>query len=278
MTAPMTNATLRAGIFGWPVEHSKSPRLHGHWLARYGIDGAYVHLPASPEAFPGQVRRLAAEGWRGANVTIPHKEAALALADEASERARAIGAANTLVFENGRIHADNTDAFGFIESLKDGGSFPASLPAAILGAGGAARAVIWALLDAGVPEVRLTNRTRARADALAGAFGVRVRVVPWGDRSAAVAGAGIVVNTTSLGMKGQPPLEIDLLGAAEGAVATDAVYTPLMTPFLVAAEKAGLRPVDGLGMLLHQARPGFAAWFGVEPEVDEALRAAVLAL
>ncbi len=273
----MTGPALRAGILGWPVEHSKSPRLHRFWLARHGIDGAYVHLPAPPEAFADTVRRLAAEGWRGANVTIPHKEAALALADEATDRARAIGAANTLVFDGGRIRADNTDAFGFAENLEAAGGFPAERPALVLGAGGAARAVIQALIDAGVPEIRLTNRTRDRAEALADAFGPRVRVVDWDTRNDAVSGAGLIVNTTSLGMSGQPPLEIDLSGVAPGAVVTDIVYAPLVTPLLAAAEAAGLRTVDGLGMLLHQARPGFAAWFGIEPEVDDALRVAMLA-
>ena len=273
----MIATPLRAGVIGWPIEHSKSPRLHGFWLARHGIDGEYTRRAVRPGRLEADLHALIAEGWRGANVTIPHKEAALALADEATPRARAIGAANTLVFRDGRIHADNTDAFGFIESLKEAGGPPADRPAAVFGAGGAARAVIWALLDAGLPEIRLTNRTSARAEALAEAFGDRVRVVPWENRNAAIADAGALVNATSLGMTGAPPLEVDLTSAAPDAVAADIVYTPLVTPFLAAAAARGLRAVDGLGMLLHQGRPGFAAWFGVDPEVDEALRAAMLA-
>ena len=274
----MTDAKLKAGVFGWPVEHSKSPRLHGHWLKRYGVDGAYVHLPAEPDAFKTEVRRLAAAGWRGANVTIPHKEAALALADRMSDRARAIGAANTLIFENGEIAADNTDGYGFIENLRAGApTWRPDRPAAILGAGGASRAIIWSLIEAGAPAIRLSNRTRARAEALSDEFGPKVSVIEWDNRADALADAGLIVNTTSLGMKGQPPLELEFNAAPDDAVATDIVYTPLITPFLEQAEARGLTIVDGLGMLLHQARPGFEAWFGAAPEVDEELRALMLA-
>lgn len=270
----------RAGVMGWPVKHSRSPRLHGYWLKKYGIAGSYTHVPTPPEDFAAALKRLVDEGWRGANVTIPHKEAALALADEATERARAIGAANTLLIgDDGRIRADNTDAFGFIENLKElaGACWDREKPALVLGAGGAARAVIHALLEEGAPEVRLANRTAARAEALAEAFGARVRVIDWPMAETVLPGAGLIVNTTSLGMAGQPPLTLDLLGADDAAVATDIVYTPLITPFLAAAAARGLKTVDGLGMLLHQGRPGFAAWFGVDPKVDEGLRAAMLA-
>lgn len=278
MTEPAPR--LRAGVAGWPVAHSKSPRLHGFWLRKYGIEGEYTHIPVPPEEFAPMMRRLAAEGWRGANVTIPHKEAALALADAATDRARAIGAANTLVFgPDGTIHADNTDAFGFIENLRASAAdrWRPGGPALVLGAGGASRAVLHALLEAGAPEIRLSNRTEPRAVALARTFGPKVRVVPWAEAGAAASGAGLIVNTTSLGMAGAPPLDLDLSAAAPEAVATDLVYTPLMTPFLTAASARGLAVVDGLGMLLHQGRPGFAAWFGVEPEVDAALRAEMLA-
>ena len=274
----MSGDIPRAGIFGWPVGHSKSPRLHGHWLARYGLAGDYTRLPAAPEEFGAEVRRILAEGWRGGNVTIPHKEAALALADEATPRARAIGAANTLIFRDGCIHADNTDGFGFIENLRAGApGIRFDHPAAVLGAGGGARAIVWTLIEEGAPEVRLTNRTRARAERLAEEFGPKVRVVDWDNREAAINGAGLLVNTTSLGMEGQPPLEINLSGACADAVATDIVYTPLVTPFLEAARAQGLAIVDGLGMLLHQGRPGFEAWFGVAPEVDDELREVMLA-
>ena len=273
----MTESTLKAGVFGWPIEHSKSPRLHGHWLKRYGIEGTYAHLPSKPEDFAADVRRLVADGWRGANVTLPHKEAALALADIRTDRAMAIGAANTLVFGPDGVTADNTDGFGFIENLRSEPTWRPNRPAAVLGAGGAARAIVWSLIEAGAPEVRLMNRTRARAEALRVAFGARVRVCEWERRDAALADVGLIVNTTSLGMAGQPPLEIDLTKAADDATATDIVYTPLITPFLSQARERGLPIVDGLGMLLHQARPGFEAWFGVPPEVDETLRALMLA-
>ncbi|MEL7465580.1 MAG: shikimate dehydrogenase [Pseudomonadota bacterium] len=273
----MSEKILRAGVFGWPVEHSKSPKLHGFWLNRYGVDGSYVLLPARPEDFESEVRRLAAAGWRGANVTIPHKEAALSLADRATDRARAIGAANTLIFDEGEIVADNTDGFGFIENVRAGSPWRSDRPAAILGAGGAARAIIWSLIEAGAPEIRLTNRTRDRAMRLADELRPKVRIIDWDDRASGLDGAGLIVNTTSLGMTGQPPLELDLSVAPPDAVATDIVYTPLITPFLTAARARDLPVVDGLGMLLHQARPGFEAWFGVAPEVDDALREVILA-
>lgn len=271
--------TLRAGVIGWPVEHSKSPRLHGYWLRQHGVDGDYTHVPAPPETFAETVARLRAKGWRGANVTIPHKEAALALADRTTDRARAIGAANTLVFSAEGIEADNTDAFGFTENLAQsaGAAWRRDGVAVVLGAGGAARAAVWALLDAGAAEVRIVNRTLARAEALAADLGPGVAPHEWTDIAAALKGAHLVANTTSLGMKGQPPLEIDLSPTAPGAVATDAVYTPLDTPFLQTAAAAGLTTVDGLGMLLHQARPGFQAWFGPAPQVDADLRALMLA-
>lgn len=267
-----------AGVMGWPVGHSRSPALHGHWLRRHGLRGAYVALATPPEAFDAALRGLVALGFAGANVTIPHKERALALADVATARARRIGAANTLVVRDGAVEADNTDGFGFIENLRqrapdwraDAG------PALVLGAGGAARAVVAALLDAGAPGVRLVNRTRDRAEALAAALGGPVTVLDWAQAAAAADGAATLVNTTSLGMAGQPPLEVSLDAAPPGALATDIVYVPLETPFLARAAARGLRTVDGLGMLLHQARPGFEAWFGVAPEVDDALRRAVL--
>ena len=273
-------AHKQAGVMGWPVKHSKSPRLHGYWLERYGISGSYDHVETSPEDFEACLRGLVSASWRGVNVTIPHKEAALALADTASDTASAIGAANTLVFRpDGTIHADNTDGFGFLENLRHGAGteWDPQTPAVVLGAGGAARAIIHGLINAGAPEIRLTNRTMARAEALAAHFGPKVQVVPWDDAAASLAGAGLVVNTTSLGMTGGPPLDLDLSGAERGTVATDIVYTSLMTDFLRTAADKGLVTVDGLGMLLHQARPGFEAWFGIAPEVDDALRDRMLA-
>ena len=270
---------LKAGVIGWPVEHSKSPLMHGYWLEQQGVSGAYARVPARPEDFAATVRRLMAEGWRGANVTIPHKETALALADEASDTARAIGAANTLVFDDGRIKADNTDGFGFTENLVDRarGAWRATGPAVIFGAGRAARAIIHALILAGASEIRLMNRTRSRAKALADAFGSKVSVLDWSDPAAALGDAALIVNTTSLGMAGQPPLQIDFAAAPSDAVATDIVYTPLETPFLKSAAARGLVTVDGLGMLIHQGRPGFEAWFGKAPVADDKLRGLLLA-
>lgn len=267
-----------AAVLGWPIGHSRSPALHGHWLARYGIPGAYVPLAVAPEQAEAALRALPALGFVGANVTLPHKELALRIADTATERARRIGAANTLVVRDGALHADNSDGFGFMENVKAAApGWNRARPALVLGAGGAARAVLDALLAEGVPEIRLANRSADRAMALAEAFGARVTPVAWGEAEAAAAGAGLIVNTTSLGMTGQPPLDFTFAEADPAAIANDLVYAPLRTGFLAAAEARGLTAVDGLGMLLHQARPGFAAWFGREPEVDAALRAAVLA-
>lgn len=270
---------LKAGVIGWPIKHSKSPILHGHWLKRYGIDGKYTAIALSPEEFEKGIRDLQKQGFRGANVTIPHKETALALADQVTDRAALIGAANTLHFHaDGTIGADNTDGYGFIQNLRQKAPKwdPSAGPALVLGAGGAARAVISALLDAGVPTIRLTNRTKIRAENLADHFGARVEVIEWHLASEAVDGAMTIVNTTSLGMEGQPELKINLDAAASGALATDIVYTPLITPFLELASAKGLQTVDGLGMLLHQAVPGFDVWFGQTPEVDDELRQVVL--
>ena len=269
-----------AGVLGWPVSHSKSPRLHGYWLERHGIDGAYLPLPVAPENFAQAVRALVDLGFRGANVTVPHKEEALALAlaDEADDNAKRIGAANTLIFRDGKVLARNTDGFGFLANLEQGApGWQPEAPALVLGAGGAARAVIVALLDSGCRELRLCNRTAARAEVLRDTFSGSVRVVPWEEREAALTDLGLLVNTTSLGMEGQPPLSLDLARLPASAVVNDLVYAPLETPLLAAARRQGNPAVDGLGMLLHQARPGFEAWFGVRPEVDAALRDFVLA-
>ena len=269
--------SVLAGVIGDPIGHSRSPRLHGHWLARYGIDGHYVPLRVSAADLDDTLRLLPRLGFAGINVTIPHKEAVFARADVVTDRARAVGAANTLVFRDGRIHADNTDGVGFIENLRQGApDWRADRPVLVLGAGGAARGIVDALLSSGVPQVTLANRTTARADALAAEFGPSVSVVPWEAISTAMGTQGLLVNTTSLGMAGQPPLALDLEPLPRDALVTDIVYTPLETPLLQAARARGNPVVDGLGMLLHQAVPGFAAWFGTTPEVDDALRRAVL--
>ncbi len=268
-----------AGVMGWPVGHSKSPRLHGWWLNHYGIDGAYIPLGVPPERFEQAVRALPALGFAGCNVTVPHKEAALRAMDHLSPEARRIGAVNTVVVRpDGSLEGRNTDGFGFLANLRQGCPSwqPSAGPALVLGAGGAARAVIVALLDAGVPELRLTNRTRARAEDLAAELGGPITVVDWDERTAALEGCDLLANTTSLGMTGQPPLEMALGPLPAGALVTDIVYAPLMTSLLTAAAARGNPVVDGLGMLLHQARPGFEAWFGRLPEVTDELRAFVL--
>jgi shikimate dehydrogenase len=269
-----------AAVVGWPIGHSRSPRVHGYWLRKYGIRGHYIPIGLRPENFEPGIRALPRLGFAGANVTLPYKETILHLASSISDRAALIGAANTISFRpDGSIHADNTDGYGFIENLVQGAPDwePRSGPALVLGAGGAAKAVVSALLKAGVPELRLANRTRQRAQNIAELYGAKVVVVDWIAISQAASGARTIVNTTSLGMTGQPPLNLSLQHAPSDALVTDIVYQPLVTPLLEQARARGLRTVDGLGMLLHQAVPGFQQWFGVRPEVDEALRRAVLA-
>ncbi len=268
-----------AGVIGHPVAHSKSPTLHGHWLKSYGLAGHYIPMDVAPDDLEVVLRSLPKAGFVGANVTVPHKEAALRLADGVSDRAKKIGAANTLVFrEDGTIHADNTDGYGFMENLRSGAPdwTPGDGPAVVFGAGGAARAVLQALVEAGVPKIMLTNRTRARADKLKDEFGQTITVVDWVQAGNVIEDAELVVNTTSLGMQGQHELRVPLDGLQPGAVVTDLVYAPLKTHLLQTAEEAGCTVVDGLGMLLHQAVPGFESWFGVRPEVNLDLRAAVL--
>jgi shikimate dehydrogenase len=266
-----------AGLIGWPVSHSRSPRLHGYWLAEHGIDGAYVPLPVAPEKLEPAVRGLAAAGLAGVNVTIPHKQAVLLLCDRVDDTARRIGAVNLLVFGEDGIAGSNTDSFGFMANLKAAApAWNAAAPAVLLGAGGGARAVAVGLIDAGVPELRLANRNRARAEQLAAELGGAVTVLAWEERAAALAGAGLVVNSTSLGMGGQPPLDLALDDLPGDAVVADLVYSPLETALLAAARARGCVGVDGLGMLLHQARPCFAAWFGPDPQVTEDLRVFVL--
>jgi shikimate dehydrogenase len=276
----LSGATRLAGIMGWPVAHSLSPRLHGHWLRRHGIDGAYVPLPVPPDHLEQALRALPALGFAGVNLTIPHKEPAVSLVDGLSPAAARIGAVNTVVVEpDGALSGDNTDGFGFVAALSDSGlGWRADVgPAVLLGAGGAARAIAGALIDAGAPEVRLLNRTLERGRTLAGELGGPIRAIEWAKRAAALDGAALLVNTTSLGMHGQPPLVLALDTLPRTALVTDVVYTPLITALLAVARARGNPVVDGLGMLLHQARPGFRAWFGLDPVVDEDLRVAVLA-
>ena len=268
-----------AGVIGSPISHSRSPQMHGHWLRTYGIKGFYVPLHVDAANLRDVLRTLPKMGFVGANVTIPHKEAVLEIADHVTDRATLIGAANTLIFlEDGTIHADNTDGYGFMENLRSGAPNwkPESGAAAVIGAGGAARAVIVALLDAGVPEILLSNRTRIRAERLRSDFGARVSVIDWVQIGNMIENAALLVNTSSLGMVGKPEMRIPLDGLNPSTVVTDLVYTPLRTKLLEVAEAKGCVTVDGLGMLLHQGVPGFERWFGTRPTVDEATRAAVL--
>lgn len=268
-----------AGVIGSPIAHSKSPRLHGYWLKRYGLRGHYVPLDIAHADLENALRTMPKLGFVGANVTIPHKEAVLGIADVISDRASLIGAANTLIFQaNGKIHADNTDGVGFIENLRHNapGWQPDGGPAAIIGAGGAARAVVAALIDAGTKEIRITNRTRARSDGLRAEFGNRIEVFDWVSSGNAIEGAATVVNTSSLGMSGSAEFRVPLDGLRSDAVVNDLVYTPLETEFLRKAADHGCTIVDGLGMLLYQAAPGFERWFGIRPEVDDETRRIVL--
>jgi len=285
MTAT-SSPRLRAGVMGWPVAHSLSPVLHGHWLKRYGIDGSYEAFPVRPEDLAEAISGLRRDGLRGTNLTVPHKEVAMALADNVDETAQRIGAVNTLFMTpDGTLNATNTDAYGLIENIR--AAAPDALegrfggkPVVILGAGGAARAAVVGLADIGVSEIRIVNRTVARAESLAGIVSdqdVVVRALDWEKRDEALAGAGLLVNTTTLGMEGQAPLHINLDSLSEAAVVNDIVYAPLETELLSAARARGNPAVDGLGMLLHQARAGFREWFGVDPEVDDDLRNDVLA-
>lgn len=267
-----------AGVIGHPINHSKSPALHGYWLRSLGIKGHYIPMDITADDLANTLISLPKMGFTGVNVTIPHKEAVLALADIVTDRAAKIGAANTITFQGGKIHADNTDGIGFMANLRQFAPnwTPQGGPAAVIGAGGAARAVIWALLDAGVPEIRLSNRTQARAQALGDVFGPRIRVFDWLDTPKMLGDAHTVVNATSIGMAEKDAAPFDLGALNPKALVTDLVYNPLKTQFLTQAEARGCQIVDGLGMLLHQAAPGFQRWFEQMPIVDQAARDAVL--
>lgn len=268
-----------AGVLGNPIAQSKSPKLHKHWLRKYGLPGDYVPLHVTEGNLEAVLRAMPRMGFVGANVTLPHKIAAMRIADQVSDRATLVGAANTLTFrDDGTIYADNTDGYGFIANLKQNAPEwnPKAGPAVILGAGGASRAIIVALADAGVSEILLSNRTRPKADALRAEFGSRIRVVDWVQAGNVLEEAATVINATSLGMVGQAELRVPLDGLRKGTLVTDIVYSPLRTKLLEDAQAMGCVTVDGLGMLLHQGVPGFERWFGVRPEVDDDTRRAVL--
>ncbi|MCJ2080553.1 shikimate dehydrogenase [Methylobacterium sp. J-090] len=272
----------KAFVVGHPIAHSRSPLIHGHWLAAHGIAGTYERIDVAPEAFAEFLKTLREKGFAGGNVTIPHKEAAFARVDELTPRAKTIGAVNTVFFDaDGRLWGDNTDAPGFIAHLdqslgadrldRTGGT------AVVLGAGGAARAIVVGLLERGLTRIQVANRTRARAEALVALDPQRVAALDWADLPTALSGAGLLVNTTSLGMAGHGVLDLDLTPLPASASVADIVYAPLETPLLATARARGLAAVDGLGMLLHQAVPGFERWFGVRPAVTPALRDRIVA-
>lgn len=271
--------TSRACVIGWPVSHSRSPAIHGYWLEQHGIDGQYGKVAVEPGHLVDFIKRVRDGVYAGCNLTVPHKEQVLKHVDKVHRAASEIGAANTLWMEGGVLHATNTDAHGFLANLDEGapGWDSDARSALLLGAGGAARAVIYALQERGFKTLHLVNRTRSRADELAGEFGAGIQVHDWNARDELCESVNLVVNTTTLGMTSSPPLKLDLGKADPETVVTDLVYAPLSTPLLQQAKEKNLRSVDGLGMLLHQAVPGFEKWFGVRPEVTAELRALVVA-
>lgn len=269
----------RACVIGWPIAHSRSPLIHGYWLQHHGIAGAYDKQAVTPDDFPQFLRALPSLGFVGANVTVPHKEAAFDLVDHADNAAQSVGAVNTIWFEGERMIGANTDVHGFLANLDAAapGWDASREKAAVIGAGGAARAIIKGLLDRGFTSIHLSNRTEARAQELADRFGPRITCADWDLRAAMLADCSLLVNTTTLGMSGAPTLDLDLSALPASATVNDIVYAPLETELLARARQRGLRIVDGLGMLLHQAAPGFERWFGIAPEVTPELRAHVLA-
>ena len=275
----LTGKAKLAGAIGWPISHSLSPRLHGYWIEKHKIDAAYLPLGVAPKNLTEVVGSLAKMGFAGVNLTVPHKEAAMNLVDQVEDMARRVGAVNTIVVNDDHsLTGSNTDGFGFITYLQ--ATVPswsaAAGPAVVLGAGGAARGICAALLDAGVPELRLINRTRQRAEQLATDIGGAFAICGWEARANALIDAALLVNTTTLGMAGGEVLDIELINLPVTAPVYDIVYVPLRTPLLARAIERGHPAIDGLGMLLHQARPGFASWFGIDPDVTDELRTFVL--
>ncbi len=264
------NEHIKVALIGHPVEHSKSPLMHNFWIRQYGLFGEYSAIDVRPGNLEGAVRQSVKQGFNGLQFTIPHKEEALKLCDEIDSTARGVGAVNTIVIHKGKLHGFNTDVFGFTENIveSEAGFEFSEGPAVVLGAGGAAHGIVYALIEQNVPEIRLTNRTLERAQELAKKFGPKVKIFPWEEKSEILEGAHLLVNTTSLGLHGQPPLDLDLTYLDPKTVVSDIVYVPIHTPLLRQAEAHGNHVVNGLGMLVHQGRPAFKRWFGVMPGMD----------
>ncbi|RJT34094.1 shikimate dehydrogenase [Mesorhizobium waimense] len=274
----MAETSKKAFVTGHPIAHSRSPKIHGHWLEKYGIDGSYRAIDVAPDDFAAFLSRLRDNGYSGGNVTIPHKEAAFALVDRRDEAAEAIGAVNTLWFEDGALWGGNTDGHGFAANLDQRApGWSENGPAVVLGAGGASRAVIHALVERGIKDIRIVNRTLARAQELARRFGAGVSAHGAEATGELLGDTGLLINTTALGMHGNGALAADPAGLPDHAIVTDIVYVPLETPLLAAARARHLKTVDGLGMLLHQAVPGFERWFGIRPDVTAELRQMIVA-
>jgi len=276
----MDNRYIMAGVMGWPVSQSRSPVIHNHWIKKYNLKGAYGLFAVQPADIDKAVQGLRTLGLAGCNLTLPHKVDAMKFIDYIDPLAKRMGAINTIVVQaDGALHGFNNDGFGYIQSLKDAKpNWRADEgPIAVLGAGGAARAIVLSLIDQGAKEIRLLNRTKAKADLLAQEFGKPISVFDWSERNNAIAGSALLINTTNQGMYGQPELDINLKELPSWTLVSDAIYVPLETPFLLSAKKRGNTTVNGLGMLLNQARPAFKAWFGVMPEITDELRQAIQA-
>ncbi|MCF6321095.1 MAG: shikimate dehydrogenase [Rhizobiaceae bacterium] len=273
----MVKSIPRAFVIGWPISHSLSPDLHTYWLKQYGIDGSYEKIAVARENLPKFINNLKTEGFVGGNITFPHKESAFSNITDISATATRLKAINTLWFENGTLKADNTDGYGFCTNLDEFASdWRKAQTVLVLGAGGASKAIILALINAGIKKITIVNRTAKRATSLADQMGKPCRARPWSDIAELLQNTDLLINTTSLGMKGQPPLEIDISPLPASAIVTDIVYNPLQTDLLIQANSLKLKTVDGIGMLLHQAVPGFEKWFGVRPQVTSGLRQHVL--
>jgi shikimate dehydrogenase len=274
----MSQSFIKTGVIGHPIAHSKSPLIHNYWIKKHGLSGEYKTVDIAPDCLNEGVAELMDQGYAGFNVTVPHKIAIMDLCDELSPIAQEIGAVNTVTIKDGKLYGTNTDAYGFTQNIKESANNWAfdNGKAVVLGAGGAANAIVYALLDEGVPEIIITNRSRDKAEKLCAMAPDKITVVDWDDRNSAFDHANLIVNTTALGMNGKPPLEVDISSAPQSALVTDIVYAPLMTDLLMSADQRGMQTVTGIGMLLHQARPGFEPWNGVLPDVTPTLEKLVL--